>query len=164
MILNDTRFLEVVEATPLVAVDLIIKNADGEVLLGKRRNRPAKGFWFVPGGRIRKNERISEAIARVSGSELGIDVQREEATLLGVFEHLYADNFLGIDGVDTHYVVLAFQFDLEDCPPVKPDDQHLEMRWWRMEELLQSPGVHQNTKDHFIKKSFYRGSSRISTS
>jgi colanic acid biosynthesis protein WcaH len=151
MRLDDKRFLEVIDAAPLVAVDLIIKNADGEVLLGKRRNCPAKGFWFVPGGRIRKNERISEAIARVSRSESGIVVQSEEASLLGVFEHLYPDNFLGIDGVDTHYVVLAFEFDLEDCPPIRSDDQHSEMRWWRMEELLKSPDVHQNTKDHFIR-------------
>ena len=157
MIRNDKRFLEVIDAVPLVAVDLIIKNAHGEVLLGKRRNRPAKGFWFVPGGRIRKNERISEAIARVSRSELGIVVPGEEASLLGVFEHLYVDNFLGMEGVDTHYVVLAFAFELEACPPIRLDDQHSEMRWWRMDELLQSPDVHQNTKDHFIKKQFYRG-------
>jgi colanic acid biosynthesis protein WcaH len=149
--LDQKRFLEVIDAVPLVAVDLIIKNGSGEILLGKRCNSPAKGFWFVPGGRIRKNEQISEAITRISGSELGIVVHREWARLLGAFDHLYNDNFLGIDGVDTHYVVLAYEFDLEDCPPFSPDDQHSEMRWWKVAELLRSPEVHQNTKNYFVK-------------
>ena len=38
MILNDKRFLEVIGAVPLVAVDLIIKNGGGQVILGKRNN------------------------------------------------------------------------------------------------------------------------------
>jgi colanic acid biosynthesis protein WcaH len=151
MKLDDKRFLEVIDAVPLVAVDLIIKNGSGEVLLGKRRHSPAKGFWFVPGGRIRKDERISEAIIRISRSELGIVVRRECGRLSGAFDHLYNDNFLGIDGVDTHYVVLAYEFDLEDCPPISPDDQHSEMKWWKVMGLLQSPEVHQNTKNYFVE-------------
>ena len=151
MRLDDKRFLEAIDAVPLVAVDLIIKNGIGEVLLGKRRNPPARGFWFVPGGRIRKNERISEAIARISRSELGIVMPAERAKLLGAFDHLYPDNFLGVDGVDTHYVVLAYEFDLEDGASIKLDDQHSEIKWWKMEALLRSPEVHQNAKEHFIK-------------
>jgi colanic acid biosynthesis protein WcaH len=151
MKLDDKRFLDVIDVAPLVSVDLIIKNGSEEVLLGKRRNSPAKGSWFVPGGRIRKSERISEAITRISRSELGIVMRWKEARLLGAFEHLYNDNFLGIDGVDTHYVVLAYEFDLEDCLPVTLDDQHSEMRWWKVEGLLRSPEVHPNTKNYFIE-------------
>ena len=150
MKLDEKRFLEAIDILPLVAVDLIIRNGSGEVLVGKRRNSPAKGFWFVPGGRIRKSERISEAITRISRDELGIVMRWEEARLLGAFEHLYNDNFLGIDGLDTHYVILAYEFDLGDCPPITPDDQHSEMRWWKVAKLLESPEVHQNTKDYFI--------------
>ena len=58
MFLTDDKFLDVIKATPLVAIDLIIKNSSGFVLLGKRFNRPARGFWFVPGGRIRKDETL----------------------------------------------------------------------------------------------------------
>src|SRR5687767_7562775 len=45
MRLDDDKFLKIIEATPLVSIDLIIRNAQGQVLLGKRLNRPAQGFW-----------------------------------------------------------------------------------------------------------------------
>ena len=38
----------VIRHAPLVAIDLIIRNARGEVLLGLRKNEPAKGCYFVP--------------------------------------------------------------------------------------------------------------------
>ncbi len=52
--MDSTVFLKVIDAAPLVTIDLIIRNPKSDVLLGKRLNRPAQGFWFVPGGRIRK--------------------------------------------------------------------------------------------------------------
>ena len=59
--LNHDDFVEVVKKTPLVSIDLIVENDRNEVLLGFRKNEPAKNYWFVPGGRILKNERIAEA-------------------------------------------------------------------------------------------------------
>lgn len=59
MRLSDEDFLNIIDKTPLIAIDLIIKNPDGDVLLGKKLNEPAKDKWFVPGGRILKNESIA---------------------------------------------------------------------------------------------------------
>jgi colanic acid biosynthesis protein WcaH len=36
-----------------VSIDLIVRDADGRVLLGLRNNRPARDWWFVPGGIVR---------------------------------------------------------------------------------------------------------------
>ena len=41
-------FKTVVASTPLVSIDLIVRNRQGQVLLGLRTNRPAQGGWFVP--------------------------------------------------------------------------------------------------------------------
>ncbi len=54
-------FKIVVQNTPLIAIDLIIENEKGEILLGRRKNPPSNGFLFVPGGRIFKGEYISDA-------------------------------------------------------------------------------------------------------
>jgi len=145
--MNDDEFLRIVDATPLVSIDLIIRNEHGAVLLGKRLNRPAKDSWFVPGGRILKNERVQEAIARISNCEIGFAVSN--AKLLGVFDHLYEDNFLGATGINTHYVVLGFAAQMPSGASVTPDDQHSELRWWRVEELLLNAEVHENTKAYF---------------
>ena len=144
---DDEAFLGIVEATPLVAIDLVIGDERGRVLLGKRVNRPAQGSWFVPGGRIRKDERIRDALARIAQAELGAPVG--EAMLLGAFDHLYADNFLGRPGITTHYVVLAYACTLGAGAAPRPDRQHSELRWWEAGELLASPEVHENTKRYF---------------
>ena len=65
MLLSPDDFYSVVRLAPLVSIDLIIRNARGEVLLGLRNNEPAKGFYFVPGGIILKQERLHEAFARI---------------------------------------------------------------------------------------------------
>ena len=145
--LNDTDFLRIIEATPLVSIDLIVRNEKGEALLGHRRNRPAQGFWFVPGGRIRKNERVNEALLRISRRELGMEIS--QAKLLGVFDHLYPDNFLGAPDVSTHYVVLGMEAMWPAGASVQADDQHDEFKWWTVAEILAADAVHENTKAYF---------------
>lgn len=44
---------------PLVSIDLMIKNAQDQMLWGRRNNRPAQVYWFVPSGRICKNEGLA---------------------------------------------------------------------------------------------------------
>jgi len=151
MKLDEQRFLDVIDAAPLVAVDLVIRNEQGKVLLGKRMNKPAQDFWFVPGGRIRKNERIADAVRRVSNSELGAGV--EEGEFLGAFDHIYQDNFLGREGINTHYVAIAYACTLNDRARFTVDSQHSELRWWDVRELLNSNEVHENTKAYFRPRS-----------
>ena len=148
--LTDTDFLHIVQATPLVSIDLILRNERGEVFLGRRTNKPAQGLWFVPGGRIRKNERVAEALRRISTRELGVEIS--QAQLLGVFDHLYPDNFLGAPGVSTHYVVLGMEAKWPAGASVQADDQHDEFKWWTATEILASDAVHENTKAYFRLK------------
>jgi colanic acid biosynthesis protein WcaH len=145
--LSDSDFLRIVDSTPLVSIDLILKNAEGKILLGRRTNRPAQGMWFVPGGRIRKNERVAEALLRISQRELGVAIP--QARLLGVFDHLYPDNFLGAPDVSTHYVVLGMEATWPADASLKPDEQHDEFKWWTVAEILASGEVHKNTKAYF---------------
>jgi colanic acid biosynthesis protein WcaH len=147
--LTDQAFLAIVDATPLVSIDFVIRNERGQALLGKRLNRPAKDFWFAPGGRIRKNERVRDALKRISQRELGVTVS--EARLIGAFDHIYDDNFLGEPRVNTHYVVLGHECRLPQDAVIQADDQHSELKWWDVGELLASPEVHENTKVYFRK-------------
>lgn len=149
MHIEETQILQVIDATPLVSVDLIIKNHKNQVLLGKRVNRPAKGYWFVPGGRIKKNEKITDALGRISLTEINHDLSTCNSNLLGVYDHIYDDNFMNKKGINTHYVVIAFVIEIENELKIKPDDQHSEVKWWSMDNLLEDPGVHQNTKAYF---------------
>lgn len=147
MFVNKDTFLTIVASTPFVSIDLVIRNEKKQVLLGYRRNRPAQDCWFVPGGRIRKNERMQDALARIAQHELG--VAAANGTLLGVFDHFYEDNFYGAPGIGTHYVVCAYQFRVDSCTSFVQDEQHAQLRWWDLDALLASVDVHPNTKLYF---------------
>ncbi|HUI14531.1 MAG TPA: GDP-mannose mannosyl hydrolase [Xanthobacteraceae bacterium] len=140
---------KVVRLAPLIAIDLIIRNARGEILLGLRNNEPAKGSYFVPGGMILKNERLREAFARILKRETDLNAGIEDARPLGVYEHFYANNCFGETGYGTHYVVHGYELKIDDTAALKSDDQHSELRWWTEAELLASPHVHHNTKAYF---------------
>jgi colanic acid biosynthesis protein WcaH len=115
----------VVDSVPIVSVDLIIKH-EGGVLLGLRENEPAKGEWFVPGGTVFKNERLTEAVHRVAEMEVGCDVEIQEQ--LGVFEHFYDTS--DVDGVDSkHYVANAFVVEPTQEQHVEiSDSQHSQLQ------------------------------------
>ena len=111
----------IVANVPLVSVDLVVEH-DGGVLLGKRKNEPAKGEWFVPGGIVLKNESRVDAVHRVADEELGDPVVIEEC--LGTYEHFYETS--EIKGVDSkHYLATAYRCHFEsDNPNIGGDDQH----------------------------------------
>jgi colanic acid biosynthesis protein WcaH len=139
----------VIRLTPLIAIDLIIRNACDEVLLGLRKNEPAKGCYFVPGGMILKNERLAEAFARLAKTETDHAASFDDARLIGVFEHFYDNNRSGNGGYGTHYVVLGYELRWPGTIVPRPDDQHSELRWWPVIELLASDRVHENAKAYF---------------
>lgn len=147
--LSREDFLTVVRLAPLVSLDLVVTNSRSEVLLGLRTNRPAEGFWFVPGGRIQKDERMDAAFRRLTGEELGRPMGLAEASLLGVYEHLYEDNFAGEPGASTHYVVIAYRLTLDVDLASLPGAQHAHWRWMSAEALRVDERVHANTRAYF---------------
>jgi colanic acid biosynthesis protein WcaH len=151
IVLNRNTFLHIVANTPLIAIDLIVADEKNRFLLGQRVNRPAQGFWFVPGGRIRKNESLDDAFERVVHTELGYPgAKRAHARLLGIYEHFYDDNFSGQTGISTHYIVLGYRLaPITGLSHTLPDAQHSSYRWMAMDDLLGHRSVHENTKQYF---------------
>ncbi|MFM4819617.1 GDP-mannose mannosyl hydrolase [Aeromonas hydrophila] len=149
--LDKVQFQQIVAATPLISIDLIVCNDQDQVLLGRRLNRPAQGYWFVPGGRVRKDERLDAAFLRLTQEELGLAASRNSARLLGPYEHFYADNFSGTE-FSTHYVVLGYELAWQGQQDALPISQHDQYRWFDVAELLQDPSVHQHTKDYFLDR------------
>lgn len=149
MFLDGETFRTVVASTPLVSIDLVVRNHEGHILLGQRLNRPAKGFWFVPGGRIYKNERLDEAFNRITQTELGQAFPRYQARLLDIYEHFYDDSVFGEPATapDTHYVVIGYQLDITaEVVLSPPEGQHDAYRWWDPQEMALSADVHSNTR------------------
>ena len=64
--LDDKLFKLIVSNTPLFSIDIVLINEKNEILTGLRKNPPAKNFWFLPGGRVKKNQTLEEAFCEIT--------------------------------------------------------------------------------------------------
>ena len=147
--LGKNDFAHIVRHAPLVSIDIIIRDPEQNVLLGRRMNEPAKGTYFVPGGIVRKNETIGTAFSRILRAEVSADASLTEARFVGVFEHIYETNAFGSPDYGTHCVVLAYEINLTQRPMIQKDFQHDDLRWMSENEILSTTGVHPNTQAYF---------------
>jgi colanic acid biosynthesis protein WcaH len=136
-----------VEALPLVSVDLCVV-CEGKLLLGKRNNRPAQGWWFTPGGRIRKGEAWDAALQRIADEELGLTpFSAAQASLMGVWDHFYKDSAFS-EQLSTHYVnlphycVLRPEQVVDLALPSGETEQHSEWCWLPLERAANDVDVH----------------------
>jgi colanic acid biosynthesis protein WcaH len=150
-LLSADIFSTVVAHAPLVSIDLIVEDANRRILLGRRRNEPAKDYWFVPGGRIRKHETLDAAFLRLTREELGMPLRRHEAGVQGIYEHFYDSDFSGAPERSTHYIVLAYRLRLDHHAMALPPQQHSEYQWIDENRIADLPGVHPYTNAYFIK-------------
>ncbi|KIA81782.1 NUDIX domain-containing protein [Chromobacterium amazonense] len=72
--LPEEVFLFVSSLTPMVNVDLLIRDEQDRTLLTWRHDRFYGPGWHVPGGIIRFKESSAERIAAVAAKELGVEV------------------------------------------------------------------------------------------
>ena len=142
--LDNQTFKTVVNSTPLISIDLLVKK-DNKILLGKRINKPAQGYLFSIGGRVYKNETIDSAMIRIAKNELNVELKLTPR-FIGVFEHFYDDSIY--HGLSTHYVNLAYEIEIEEASNL-PTEQHNEYQWLTIDELLESNQVHKHVKDYF---------------
>jgi colanic acid biosynthesis protein WcaH len=146
-LIPESEFTCAVDALPLVSIDLCIV-CNGQLLLGKRNNRPAKGFLFTPGGRIRKNEALNSAFSRIASEELGLEnYSISQNMLMGVWDHFYSDSAFN-NNVSTHYINLPYLCEIQLkikrklLLPEGKDQQHSNWTWLDLETASKSNIVH----------------------
>ena len=119
MLIDENLWTKIREVIPTVCVDLVILNKDKQFLLCKRKENPAKNQWWIPGGRIFKDESILECAIRKGKEEVGLDVQIDK--FLSLEETI-------MDGVHTINIVLLAHCEGEQR--VKLDNTQSTYRWF----------------------------------
>jgi colanic acid biosynthesis protein WcaH len=150
MFLEKELFSSIIANAPLISIDLVIKDSEGKVLLGKRINKPAKNSWFVPGGRIYKDESLENAFKRTTKDKIGKTYDIKDATFKGIYQHFYDDNVFN-DEFSTHYIVLGFELIIKEDLSLNTV-QHEKYKWFTENELLESKDVYTYVKDYFKKE------------
>ena len=147
--IGEDDFTKSVSHLPLATIDLLIQNSEKSILLGKRENSPARGYWFVPGGRIRRMERFDIAFRRITNGELGSEFDLRDAIFHGVFQHMYDDSTFS-EKVGSHYVSIAMGLEIRNLELTNlPQIQHREYRWFDLKEIIDDEEVHDRTKEFF---------------
>jgi colanic acid biosynthesis protein WcaH len=72
--LPDEVFYYISKTTPLVNIDLLIKDENGHTLLSLRNDQYAGKGWHVPGGIVRFKETLETRVKKVAETEIGINI------------------------------------------------------------------------------------------
>jgi colanic acid biosynthesis protein WcaH len=146
--LDDDTFRCIVKNTPLVSIDLIVRDPNGKIAVVRRTGNPAKGWYFVPGGRIFKGEKLESALKRIANDELKLNINLTHTRFFGPFTHLYDENRFDEVGYGTHYVVLAYEVKAEKQTNYF-DPYHDDIKWLSEDDIRASPVVHKYVKCYF---------------
>jgi len=94
--ISEELYNKILNVMPITGAEAMITD-DESILFVKRKNAPAKGEWWFPGGRIRKGESFEDALHREVKEETGIEVQIVK--FIGVYNRIFPDR---------HDITLAF--------------------------------------------------------
>jgi colanic acid biosynthesis protein WcaH len=108
---------------PILCVDVVLVHGNSFLLL-KRKNAPACGEWWLPGGRVLRDELLADAAKRKIREETGLESKEPE--MLGADETLFPD---GPFGWSTHTVNIVFRADAVKGE-AKVDNQSEEFQWF----------------------------------
>jgi colanic acid biosynthesis protein WcaH len=117
---------EILRNVPIACVDIAVV-ANGAVLLVRRKDPPAQGAWWVPGGRVLKGERMKETARRKALEEVGVDCH--VGPIIHTAETIFPD---GTGGIPVHSINNCFLlYPVEDSAAVRVrlDDHHSGWRW-----------------------------------
>ena len=95
-------YRQILETMPIPCVDIAIV-ANGTVLLVQRTDAPAKGQWWLPGGRVLKGEMMKDAAIRKAREEVGIECH--VTSIIHTAETIFPD---GPDGIPVHSINCCF--------------------------------------------------------
>ncbi|HDM26947.1 MAG TPA: NUDIX domain-containing protein [Candidatus Bathyarchaeota archaeon] len=113
---------------PVLAVAAIIVD-NGEILLVKRANEPARGKWSPPGGVVELGESLVDAVRREVREECGLEIEVDG--LLDVVEVVRRDSK---GRIRFHYVILDYLAH-PTGGELRPGEDASEVRWIPLREL-----------------------------
>ena len=120
---------------PILCLDFlcIVQNkSEFKILLAKRNNNPAKGFYYVPGGRHIKNKNIFLDVKSKAKKELDIDINHKKLFFTGLINERFEDSIF--PNIPTTTVTLSFTYLLDENDlkkiEIKLDSQNSHYKFW----------------------------------
>jgi len=122
-LISQELYDQILANMPIPCVDFCLVS-QGKVLLVYRKDAPAKGEWWVPGGRVLKNENMHETAARKCREELGVECF--VGPIVHTAETIFPD---GPSGIPVHSINSCFLTYPKDSQNIILDSHHEDFRW-----------------------------------
>jgi len=110
--IGEDLFLSISQLTPMVNVDILIKNKNDETLLTWRSDQYYGPGWHVPGGILRFKETLVERVKKVARSELSLKLDHIDGP---IGHHEMFNNTRDIRG---HFISFIYQAKINKDPPI----------------------------------------------
>lgn len=118
-------YQEAVRNLPICCVDIfLIDEATESYFLVLRKNAPAKGVWWLPGGRLFKNESFFDCAKRKCEEEIGLAVM--PLAIVGTYATFFPDSAWGSG---THTINVAILAKLVGKKSALLDLDHEDFVW-----------------------------------
>ena len=125
MTIPEELYKQIVDTMPIPCVDIVISH-ENKVLLVHRKEEPAKGKWWVAGGRIHKNESLVDATLRKVRDETGLEV--EVIKKLDFYEYT-CDKSQQNSKTGSHSIIVGFHVRVKNPKEVVVDETSSDYRW-----------------------------------
>jgi len=135
MWVSEELYSQILQVMPIPCVDLLVEDAAGNVLLLLRKNEPAAGQWWFPGGRVLFGELRRDAAKRKLEEECGL--HSTQFWEVGTFDILF--DLMPGEGV--HSITTLFRVQVERERSLRLDHQSYEACWLFPREWL-GRGLH----------------------
>lgn len=118
----------ILSLVPIICVDVAI-SFNNKILLIRRKNEPAQGQWWLPGGRLYKGETLEDCALRKAIEETDLYCK------LGPMIHYSSTDFETVHSINFVYLLFA------NSNEVKLDDTSIEYKWVSQDEGNYHPYV-----------------------
>ncbi|VEB57491.1 O-antigen biosynthesis protein [Salmonella enterica subsp. enterica] len=150
MFLRQEDFAAVVRTTPLISLDFIVENGQGEILLGQRLKPSGAGLLVCAGGAgVQRRNAGGRLCTPDAGGTGRASARWRQGRFMASGSTSMTTTFSGED-FSTHYIVLGFRLRVTESDLRLPDAQHGSYRWLTPEQLLASDNVHENSRAYFL--------------
>jgi colanic acid biosynthesis protein WcaH len=134
-------FDRIMQLMPIASVEAVIV-MDGSLLFLRRKNNPAMGEWWFPGGRIHRGEGFEETLRREVREETGLEI--ESCRFIKAYSRVFPER---------HDITIAYLCTCKEGK-ITLDSEHSEYKLFKDMSKDLHPFLLETIKDsNWIKKS-----------
>ena len=143
-------YRKIYESMPILCVDLVVTDRTGKYFfLVKRDNKPERGKWWFPGGRVYKNEFLHQAVRRKLREETNLTGTIVKQIDMYDYRSTSQDGFF--KGVNVHTLNVVFLVKAVMSRAVQLDTQSSDYGWFKKVDPAWSPYVKE-----FLRKAGFK--------